>query len=125
MNELAVPANYPAVLADLRKRVRQARARTQRQVNAELVGLYWSIGTTILTQQNTAGWGAGVVEQLAMDLRATFPDMRGLSRRNLLYMRAFAAAWPEANMHEVVQQPVARNPLGPRHHPSRQARHPR
>ncbi|EQD31631.1 protein containing DUF1016, partial [mine drainage metagenome] len=29
------------------------------------------------------------------DLREAFPDMRGFSSRNLKYMRAFAAAWPE------------------------------
>lgn len=112
MSELAVPADYAAVLADVRERVSAARARAQRRVNTELVGLYWSIGQTILIQQDTAGWGAGVVEQLASDLRSTFPDMRGLSRRNLLYMRAFAAAWPYSTFHEVVQQPVAQLPWG-------------
>ena len=33
-----------------------------------------------------------MVERLATDLRAEFPEMRGLSRANLLYMRAFAEA---------------------------------
>jgi len=32
---------------------------------------------------------------LAQDLRATFPDMKGFSPRNLKYMRAFAQAWPD------------------------------
>lgn len=32
--------------------------------------------------------------RLADDLRAEFPDMKGLSHRNLFYMRGFAAAWP-------------------------------
>ncbi|AHD23866.1 hypothetical protein Y013_18085 [Rhodococcus pyridinivorans SB3094] len=34
------------------------------------------------------------VDQLARDLRSEFPHMRGLSRRNLFYMRSFADAWP-------------------------------
>ena len=34
--------------------------------------------------------------------------MKGLSRRNLFYMRGFAAAWPEP----IVQQPVAQLPWG-------------
>ena len=34
--------------------------------------------------------------------------MKGLSRRNLFYMRGFAAAWAEP----IVQQPVAQLPWG-------------
>ena len=45
---------------------------------------------------------AKVIDQLARDLRAEFPDMRGFSRTNLLYMRAFASAWPEeAIVHQL------------------------
>ena len=49
-----------------------------------------------------------MVDRLAGDLRAEFPDQRGWSRRNLQYMRAFAAAWPD--LEEVVQQPAAQLP---------------
>ena len=41
------------------------------------------------------------------DLREAFPDMRGLSPRNLKYMRAFAAAWPDP---AIVQRVVAQIP---------------
>lgn len=39
--------------------------------------------------------GAKVVERLARDLRHAFPEMKDFSRTNLLYMRAFALAYPE------------------------------
>jgi len=51
-----------------------------------------------------------VVSRLAADLRVEFPDQRGWSRRNLLYMRAFAAAWPD--LGEVVPQAVGQLPWG-------------
>lgn len=108
-NGLALPVSYGNVLAELKDRVRSAQLQTQRQVNTALVQLYWSIGTTLLQQQQTASWGSGVVERLANDLRTEFPGMKGFSRRNLLYMRAFAAAWPTA---EIVQQAVAQLPWG-------------
>lgn len=41
------------------------------------------------------------------DLREAFPDMRGLSSRNLKYMRAFAAAWPDP---AIAQRVVAQIP---------------
>jgi predicted nuclease of restriction endonuclease-like (RecB) superfamily len=50
-----------------------------------------------------------VIERLAHDLRTAFPDMKGFSRANLMYMRAFAEAWPDA---EIVQQAVGRLPWG-------------
>jgi predicted nuclease of restriction endonuclease-like (RecB) superfamily len=71
--------------------------------------LYWRLGKEILDRQAREGWGAKVIEQLAKDLHAEFPDMRGLSPRNLKYMRAFAEAWPEP---QFVQQAVAQIPWG-------------
>ena len=48
-----------------------------------------------------------MIDRLAHDLRAAFPDMKGFSPRNLRYMRAFAQAWPEP---EFVQQAAAQLP---------------
>ena len=50
---------------------------------------------------------ARVIGRLSADLREAFPDMQGLSRRNLKYMRAFATAWPE---RVIVQRVVAQIP---------------
>ncbi len=71
--------------------------------------LYWQIGHDILARQAQQGWGTKMIERLAQDLRAAFPDMKGFSPRNLKYMRAFAQAWPDA---QFVQQAVAQLPWG-------------
>jgi predicted nuclease of restriction endonuclease-like (RecB) superfamily len=104
------PKGYSAWLADVKARVRAAQLRASLAVNHELVALYWSIGRDILDKQKKLGWGAGVVARAAADLRAEFPEMRGFSRANLMYMRAFAKAWPAPG--EIVQQPVGRLPWG-------------
>jgi predicted nuclease of restriction endonuclease-like (RecB) superfamily len=80
---------------------RQVNRHTILAVNRELVLLYWQIGRDILTRQQQQGWGAKVVTQLAKDLRKEFPQMKGFSRTNLLYMRAFASAYPD---EQFVQQ---------------------
>jgi len=67
----------------------------------------WHIGRDILTRQEEQGWGAKIIDRLAMDLRRAYPDMTGLSPRNLKYMRAFAEAWPE---EPIVQQAAAQIP---------------
>ena len=105
-----VPDGYRELLADLKARVRGTQLRAARAVNTEVLRLYWSIGRDILERQRTAGWGGKVVDRLAADLRREFPDMRGWSRSNLLYMRRAADVWPTEP--EFVQQPVGQLPWG-------------
>ena len=103
----ALPSDYAAILADLKQRIQQERLRTVMAANAAMVLLYWDIGRTILERQDREGWGARVIDRLSTDLRDTFPGMQGLSPRNLKYMRAFAAAWPD---RAIVQQLAAQIP---------------
>ena len=103
------PSGYADWLADLKTRIHTAQQRAAQAVNRELVLLYWQIGCDILERQAKQGWGAKVIERLAHDLRTAFPDMKGFSRANLMYMRAFAEAWPVA---EIVQQAVGQLPWG-------------
>ncbi len=106
---IAPPSGYTDWLAELKTHIQTAQQRATRAVNCELVLLYWQIGRDILARQATQGWGAKVIERLAHDLRTAFPDMKGFSRANLMYMRAFADAWPDA---EIVQQAVGQLPWG-------------
>lgn len=103
------PGGYADWLAELKTRIHNAQQRAALAVNRELVLLYWQIGSDILQRQQREGWGAKVIERLAHDLRAAFPDMKGFSRANLLYMRAFAQAWPD---RAIVQQAVGQLPWG-------------
>jgi predicted nuclease of restriction endonuclease-like (RecB) superfamily len=102
-----IPPDYTPWLAELKNRIHAAQQRAALAVNRELVLLYWQIGRDILDRQEQQGWGAKVIERLAHDLRAAFPEMKGFSPRNLKYMRAFAQAWPDA---EFVQEVLAQLP---------------
>lgn len=103
------PQGYAQWLAELKGRIHTAQQRAALVVNRELVLLYWQIGRDILARQAEQGWGAKVIERLAQDLRMAFPGMKGFSRANLMYMRAFAQAWPD---DVIVQQPVGQLPWG-------------
>lgn len=110
MEKLVMPfEGYADWLSDLKSRIQNARLRAALAVNAELVRLYWEIGRDILARQQAQGWGAKVIERLADDLRREFPDMKGFSRANMLYMRAFAEAWSDET---IVQQLVGQLPWG-------------
>lgn len=105
----ALPKGYAGLLAVLKERIRAAQLRAVLTVNHELIGLYWSMGREILVRQGREGWGSKVVDRLASDLHKAFPGMAGFSRSNLLSMRAFAEAYPEAS---IVQQLVGQIPWG-------------
>jgi len=104
-----VPIGYDAFLRDLKLRIKDAQLRASLSVNRGLIFLYWQIGRDILARQKNEGWGAKIVERLAKDLRAAFPDMGGFSRTNLMSMRAFADAYPDES---IVQQVVGQIPWG-------------
>lgn len=101
------PTGYVEWLGELKVRIRSAQLRASLAANSELVMLYWGIGRDILERQSRLGWGAKVIERLASDLRAEFPEMKGFSPRNLRYMRNFSEAWPES---QIVQQVAAQLP---------------
>lgn len=98
-----LPEDHTATLGELTTAIRAARVQAARAVNSELVTLYWRIGRIIVDRQQKQGWGAKVIDRLAVDLRTEFPGLRGLSARSLVYMRTLAAA----NRRPIAQQPAA------------------
>ncbi|MDD1450194.1 PDDEXK nuclease domain-containing protein [Sphingomonas sp. H160509] len=101
--------DYVQLLDTLKERIRTSRLRAALAVNEELILLYWEIGRDILDRQDSAGWGAKIVDRLSTDLKHDFPEMTGFSPRNLKYMRALAEAFPN---REIVQQVIAQLPWG-------------
>ena len=103
------PEGYLEWLKSVKDRIRAAQQRAVLAANIEMIALYWQIGRDILKRQEKLGWGAKVVERLAHDLQREFPDIKGFSRANLLYMRSFAESWEDP---EIVQQLVGQIPWG-------------
>ncbi|MEM9806485.1 MAG: PDDEXK nuclease domain-containing protein [Cyanobacteria bacterium P01_D01_bin.56] len=103
------PDNYRRFLQSLKERIQSAQVKAALAVNQELILLYWQIGREILDRQQQEGWGTKVIDRLAKDLKRDFPDMTGFSARNLKYMRAFADAYPDA---QLVKQVLSQIPWG-------------
>jgi len=95
VDAVVASVTYRGLIERLKQRIRESQARAAKAVNTELVMLYWSIGRETLDQQQAGGWGDDVVGRIAQDLAADTGSPRGFSRRNLFYMRRFAAMWPD------------------------------
>ena len=105
----SLPDGYAATLQEIKSHLRHARVRAILAANPIIIEAYWQTGQIILARQQEAAWGARVIDRLAADLKETFPDMSGLSPRNLLAMKVFAREFPDG---PIAQQAVAQLPWG-------------
>lgn len=108
-SKISLPTGYAVTLQDIKVHLRSARVRAVLAANPIVIEAYWHTGKIILQRQSESAWGAKVIDRLAADLREEFPDMGGLSARNLLAMKVFAREFPEG---PIAQQPVAQLPWG-------------
>jgi predicted nuclease of restriction endonuclease-like (RecB) superfamily len=99
-----VVKKYNQWLGELKNNIHQSRLQTSLKVNSDMLILYWYVGKQIVEKIDAEGWGTKVIEQLSVDLQKAFPDMKGFSVRNLLYMRQFASSYPNLL---ITQQPAA------------------
>ena len=100
------PADFAALVADVKDRIQAAQTRAVLAVNNELVRLYWDIGRIINERQQREGWGAAVIPRLALKLKNELPEVKGFSERNIDRMIAFHRAYPAAA--EFSPPPVAK-----------------
>jgi len=95
MTEIITTKDYMLMFNDIKKDIQTSRVRAALSVNKELTMLYWRIGKAILNRKKDLGWGSEVIKNLSQDLKHSFPDMKGFSARNLVYMQTFAAVYSD------------------------------
>ena len=90
-----LPEGYVSWRKEIVSLIETSKYQAVLNVNAEMLALYWKIGSDIIKKQDEQGWGTQVIEQLAKDIAVRFPDDRGYSGRNLRNMKRYAAAYPD------------------------------
>ena len=89
----ATPKDLSPVVQAIGTDLEQTQVRLISSANADMLFHYWKVGHFILYLQANEGWGAKVIEKLAQAIRSKYPDKKGYSARNLLYMCQFAKAY--------------------------------
>lgn len=110
MSEITQHSDYRQALAAIKQRIQASQTRAVLAANAEMLGLYWDIGRQLDVWQREREWGSAVVEQMANDLQASYPGIKGFSRTSLFAMRQFYTFF--SPQFEFVPQPVGQMPWG-------------
>ena len=66
-----------------------ARSRAMKAVNAELIQMYWEIGSYVSGRVKDGGWGKSVVADFSEFLQAHYPGTKGFSAQNIWRMKQF------------------------------------
>ena len=87
IHDVNVDQDYVQWLGELKARYRSAQAKAAVRINAEQLLFNWELGRDLVHKKAEQRWGAGVVEQVSLDLQAAFPESKGFSTTNLWYMK--------------------------------------
>jgi predicted nuclease of restriction endonuclease-like (RecB) superfamily len=96
--------DYQDWLKAIKHKVSVARVKAALAANKELIHFYFDLGKMIHEQQAKAAWGDKLLGQLAKDLGAEFPDMKGFSATNLKYCRQFYHFYQAEIGQQIVDQ---------------------
>ena len=83
---------YLQIIETIKGQIKGAQYQAALNVNRELIMLYYHIGK-VINEHKT--WGSKFIENLAADIRISFPNVKGYSVRNLKYMAKFAETYPD------------------------------
>ena len=86
-HDIHIDADYTSWIAEIKHRYRSAQVKAAVKVNAEKLLFNWQLGRDLVQKKAEERWGAGVVEQVGLDLRREFPDANGFSASNLWFMK--------------------------------------
>ena len=103
-HDIHIDADYADWIADIKSRYRSAQVKAAVKVNAEKLLFNWQLGRDLVQKKAEERWGAGVVEQVSLDLKRDFPNADGFSVRKLWYMKQwylFYTQGEEEILHQV------------------------
>ncbi len=73
-HDVHIDAEYINWIAEVKHRYRSAQVKAAVKVNAEKLLFNWLLGRDLVQKKAEERWGAGVVEQVSLDLQREFPD---------------------------------------------------
>ena len=94
-HDIHIDKEYADWIAEVKHRYRSAQVKAALKVNAEKLLFNWQLGRDLVQKKAEERWGAGVVEQVSLDLQSEFPESTNFSARNLWYMKQWYLFYTE------------------------------
>jgi predicted nuclease of restriction endonuclease-like (RecB) superfamily len=105
-HDIHIDAEYAEWIAELKHRYRSDQVKAAIKVNAEKLLFNWQLGRDLVQKKAEERWGAGVVEQVSLDLKREFPNENGFSTSNLWYMKKWYLFYANSSTIEKLQRLV-------------------
>ena len=86
-HDVTLNEDYVKWISDVKKRFRSAQIKAAVKVNSEQLLFNWQLGRDLVTRRAEEKWGAGIVEQVSLDLQNEFPQTKGFGTTNLWNMK--------------------------------------
>ena len=106
-HDIHLDADYAKWIAEVKHRYRSAQVKAAFKVNAEKLIFNWQLGRDLVRKKAEERWGAGVVEQVSLDLQREFPGETGFSTSNLWYMKKWYLFYSGNTSSTILHQAVA------------------
>ncbi len=115
VHDVKIDKEYVQWLAEIERRYRSAQIKAAVKVNSEKLQFNWELGRDLVLRKAEERWGAGVVEQLSLDLQAVFPESKGFSASNLWRMKQWYSFYSDCATIEKLAQVVRELQLAENH----------
>jgi len=99
---------YKELLLTVKEQIRSSQIKAALSVNTAVIQLYWNIGEMIAHNQVLFEGRNNYINQLAIDIKAEFPDMQGFSKRNLFDIRRFFLFY-NTGAAKQIEEPISIN----------------
>ncbi len=102
-HDIHIDTDYAKWIAEVKHRYRSAQVKAAVRVNAEKLLFNWQLGRDLVQKKAEERWGAGVVEQVSLDLKREFPNAGGFSTSNLWFMKRWYLFYTQGDA-QILQQ---------------------
>jgi len=104
-HDVMLDAEYAEWIAEVKHRYRSAQVKAAVKVNGEKLLFNWQMGRNLVQKKAEVRWGAGIVEQVSLDMQKKFLESKNFSVRNLWYMKKWYLFYMESM--EILKQLVS------------------
>ena len=96
--------DFKKIVSEIKSQITNTKLEIFKEANKNLLKLYYNLGKIIY---DNFSWGNKFINELAIELKASFPNIKGFSVRNLKNMKKY---YKECSKNQFVQTASAQIP---------------